>query len=139
MELEYPSVREQERSRFDSTIAFFSLSPRELTTAYRYQQLRDRLVELDDRRQQRRRRLDQLRQLQRLLEPFSNPQWSIQPNLITRDGELAQELEKMRMLVARVGGRIGQKKQSGNQSEAEFPSYPVWPDQKLAALFDMDS
>ena len=139
MELEYPSVREQERSRFDSTIAFFSLSPRELTTAYRYQQLRDRLVELDDRRQQRRRRLDQLRQLQRLLEPFSKPQRSIQPNLITRDGELAQELEKMRMLVARVGGRIGQKKQSGNQSEAEIPSYPVWSDQKLAALFDMDS
>lgn len=44
----------------------------------------------------------------------------------------------MRMLVARVGGRIGQRKQSGNQSEAENISYPVGSDQKLAALLDMD-
>ncbi|KAJ5127010.1 hypothetical protein N7448_007789 [Penicillium atrosanguineum] len=70
----------------------------------RYQQLRERLASLDQQRQQRQRRLDQLRHLQRLTEPFKDPQKNIQPNLVTRDGELIQELENMRMLVARVGG-----------------------------------
>ena len=104
----------------------------------RYRQLRERLVELDSQRQQRQRRLDQLQQLQRLLEPFAEPQQNIQPNLITRDGELVQELEKMGMLVARVGGRIGQKKRPRGNSEAGNASYPTGSDQKLEALLDMD-
>ncbi|KAF9883732.1 hypothetical protein FE257_003024 [Aspergillus nanangensis] len=102
----------------------------------RYQELRERLLELDNRRQQRQRRLDQLRRLQRLLEPFQSPQTHVQPNLVTRDGELVQELEKMRSLVARVGGRINQG-QRNSESHEDSPSYPLRPDQKLEALFDM--
>ncbi|EYE92406.1 kinetochore subunit FTA4 family protein [Aspergillus ruber CBS 135680] len=106
----------------------------------RYRQLRERLTELNEQRQQRQRRLDELRRLQRLLEPFLEPQRNIQPNLITRDGELAQELEKMRMLVARVGGRIGQKKGPSDGSlQTENVSYPTRSDQKLEALLDLDS
>ncbi|GAB1201872.1 hypothetical protein APSETT445_000464 [Aspergillus pseudonomiae] len=104
---------------------------------YRYQELRERLVTLDDQRQQRRRRLEQLRRLQRLLEPFQEPQQNIQPNLITRDGELVQELEKMRMLVARVGGRIQHSKKRGNSQE-DPTSYQLDSDQKLEALLDMN-
>ncbi|KAI9038802.1 kinetochore subunit FTA4 family protein [Aspergillus affinis] len=102
----------------------------------RYQQLRERLIGLDKRRQQRQRRLDQLRQLQHLLEPFQEPQENIQPNLVTRDGELMKELEKMRMLVARVGGRIHQTERPGNDQE-NTATYSLGSDQKIAALFDM--
>lgn len=93
-------------------------------------------MSLDDQRQQRRQRLDQLRRLQDLLEPFGNPQENIQPNLVKRDGELVQELEKMRMLAARVGGRIERNKaMSFNQGSQDGPL--VDSDQKLAALMDM--
>lgn len=102
---------------------------------HRYQELRQKLVDYDQKRQQRQQHLEQLRHLQRLLEPYQDPQKDIQPNLITRDGELVQELEKMRMLVARVGGRIAQqKKGSGLREEQEY----LLPGskRKLEALLD---
>lgn len=42
-----------------------------------------------------------------LLEPFKDPQTNIQPNIVTRDSKLAQEIEKNRELAIRVGVRIG--------------------------------
>ncbi|KAL4873759.1 hypothetical protein BDV12DRAFT_52813 [Aspergillus spectabilis] len=102
----------------------------------RYKRLRERLASLDNLRQQRQRRLDQLRQLQRLLEPFREPQTNVQPNLVTRDGELARELEKMRMLVARVSGRIA-RSQTDNEGGNDA-SYVLGSEQKLAALLDMN-
>jgi hypothetical protein len=104
---------------------------------YRYKRLRERLANLDNQRQQRQRRLDQLRLLQRLLEPFREPQTNVQPNLVTKDGELVQELEKMRMLVARVSGRIAQS-QAANNDDRDEVSYVLDTEQKLAALLDMD-
>jgi hypothetical protein len=77
-----------------------------------------------------------LQHLQRLLEPFKDPPKDIQPNLITRDGELVQELEKMRMLVARVGGRIAQQKRSSEIPETHDYSLPG-SDQRLEALMEM--
>lgn len=47
-----------------------------------------------------------MRQLQHCLLPFKQPLENIQPNLVTKDGELAQELERMKVLMARVGGKI---------------------------------
>lgn len=104
--------------------------------SYRYQQLRERLIGLDNRRQQRQRRLDQLRQLQHLLEPFQEPQENIQPNLVTRDGELMQELEKMRMLTARVGGRIHSRPRP-DSSQERTATYSLGSNQKIEDLFDM--
>ena len=101
-----------------------------------YRQLREQLTALDMRRQQRQRRLDQLQHVQRLLEPFEDPQKDIQPNLITKDGELVQELDKMRMLVARVGGRIAQQKGSIGLPENTDYSLPG-SDRRLAELMDM--
>lgn len=50
-----------------------------------------------------------------------------------------QEIEKMRMLVARAAGRISQRKQSDRSPDVEgTSSYPVGSDQKLDALLDMD-
>ncbi|KAJ5627991.1 hypothetical protein N7490_010219 [Penicillium lividum] len=101
----------------------------------RYQRLRDRLTSLDQQRQQKQRRIDQLQHLHRLLEPFKEPQVDIQPNLVTRDGELAQEIEKMRMLVARVNSRISQQKPSSIQGD-EY----ILPgsDRQLEALMDTE-
>lgn len=103
---------------------------------YRYQRLRDRLAKLDQQRQQKQRRIDQLQHLNRLLEPFKEPQVAIQPNLVTRDGELTQELEKMRMLMARVSGRISQQKPRQTQGGEEY----LLPgsDQRLEALMDTE-
>ncbi|KAJ5633895.1 hypothetical protein N7528_001737 [Penicillium herquei] len=103
----------------------------------RYQHFRERLASLDQQRQRRQRRLDQLRHLHRLLEPFDNPQTDIQPNLVTRDGDLAQELERMRMLVARVGGRISQQEPKERVQGEEQYLLPG-SDQKLEALMDVD-
>ncbi|KAJ5664148.1 hypothetical protein N7507_004879 [Penicillium longicatenatum] len=102
----------------------------------RYQRLRDRLASLDQQRQQKQRRIDQLQHLHRLLEPFKEPQVAIQPNLVTRDGELAQELEKMRMLLARVSGRISQMKPSQTQGGEEY----LLPgsDRRIEALMDTE-
>lgn len=93
-------------------------------------------MNLDSRRQQRQHRLGQLRQLQQLLGPFADPQKNIQPNLITRDGELGQELDKMRMLVARVGGRISQGKRKREDNESNT-KYSLGSKNKLEALLDM--
>lgn len=73
--------------------------------------------------------------MQQLLEPFREPQKNIQPNLVTRDGELVQELDKMRMLVARVGGRVEQGKKKLGAQEQDKPYLGC--DQKLDALLDM--
>lgn len=104
---------------------------------HRYQQLRQDLVDGDRRRQQKQQYLEQLRHLQRLTEPFKNPQNDVQPNLITRDGELIQELEKMRMLVARVGGRIAQQKKDIDTHENLEYLLPG-SKRKLDALLDLD-
>lgn len=80
--------------------------------------------------------MEQLQHLQRLLEPFEEPQKNIQPNLVTRDGELVQELDKMRMLVARLGGRIAQQKKSSDSQGSHDYTFPG-SDRKLDALLDM--
>jgi hypothetical protein len=77
--------------------------------------------------------------MQRLLGPFKDPQNDIQPNLVTRDGELVQELEKMRMLAARVGGRVSQQKQGrfNTQESQEYLLPGSGP--RIGALLDTES
>lgn len=104
---------------------------------HRYQQIRKDLVDGDQRRQEKQQYLEQLRHLQRLTEPFKDPQNHVQPNLVTRDGELIQELEKMRMLVARVGGRIAQQKKDIDPHENLEHLLPG-SKRKLDALLDLD-
>ncbi|KAK2764371.1 hypothetical protein FQN54_009065 [Arachnomyces sp. PD_36] len=102
----------------------------------RYAELFSRLTELDARRQSQQRRLAQYKQLKSLLEPFQDPQNNIQPNLVTRDGELGQELDRMRILVATVSSRIGEggpRNESKEQQALELAD----PDKKLAAVLDM--
>lgn len=82
-----------------------------------YRELRERLETLTAERERQYMRLVQYRQFKTLLQPFENAQENIQPNLVTRDGDLAKELDRTRMLLARVTGRIVEmpKARTGNQ------------------------
>ncbi|KAJ5578263.1 uncharacterized protein N7459_007227 [Penicillium hispanicum] len=130
--LYWSSVNQESRSK-----AAFSYGIEKTADLSRhiYQELRERLASLDQQRQQRQRRLDQLQHLQRLIEPLQQPQQNIQPNLVTRDGELVQEIEKMRMLVARVGGRVSQQKKSGHIQQGQEYLLPG-SDRRLEALLN---
>lgn len=80
--------------------------------ARRYADLAARLRDLSAAREQAAARVRRLRDMQRGLAPFratgpgpgSLPQ--LQRNLVTKDGELEKELERTRILMARVGDRV---------------------------------
>ncbi|KAI0454317.1 kinetochore Sim4 complex subunit Fta4 [Xylaria acuta] len=113
--------------------------PQEATShpleARRYAELAESLTTLSAKRQEALERVTRLRRMAALLAPFestsssssSSPQAnadssssssqtaisSVQENLITRNGEIERELEKMRLLLARVAGRVAQLPQKG--------------------------
>lgn len=64
------------------------------------------LRELNERRRVLRDRVQRYKALQEALAPFKEPINCVQENLCVRNGELEGELERMRMLVARVQGRV---------------------------------
>lgn len=89
--------------------------------AKRYEEFAARLSTLANARAQARARLAHLRRAHAALRPFaatdhqeaaspeqssSAPSNAIQQNLITRDGDVERELARMRVLLARVSGRI---------------------------------
>jgi hypothetical protein len=104
--------------------------------AARYKDLYDRLVSLAEQRDQQQQRLERYKQLQTLLEPFTNAQENVQPNLVTRDGELGKELERMRILLARVTGRVSEMKDQGLVSHSDGTT-AVSNEQKLATVMDL--
>jgi hypothetical protein len=104
--------------------------------ATRYKGLYDRLTSLAEQRDQQQQRLERYKQLQTLLEPFTNAQENVQPNLVTRDGELGKELERMRILLARVTGRVSEMKDQGLVSHSDGTA-AVSNEQKLAAVMDL--
>ncbi|KAF3482541.1 uncharacterized protein GIQ15_05300 [Arthroderma uncinatum] len=102
----------------------------------RYDLLRGRLIKLDAERKKREDRLLQYKRLKRLLEPFEDPMNTIQPNLATRDGQLGAELDRMRMLLAKVASKVGRAQNLNSTSEQE--TEPVMDaEEKLARLLDM--
>ncbi|KAI1136250.1 kinetochore Sim4 complex subunit Fta4 [Hypoxylon sp. FL0543] len=90
--------------------------------AHRYADLAASLISLSARRREGRARLDRLRRMRTLLSPLTSGPHSqndeagrggsgidkVQPNLVARDGELEKELERMRVLLVRVAGRVAQ-------------------------------
>ncbi|PGH17571.1 hypothetical protein AJ80_04749 [Polytolypa hystricis UAMH7299] len=101
----------------------------------RYQELHQRLVELEDQRRQQQKKLAQYKQLKALLEPFQDPQMNIQPNLVTRDSQLSDEIDKMRMLVAKVTSRV-QEAQKSNVGVEQQSMEELDPDAKLSNLLE---
>lgn len=106
------------------------------TASTRYTALYDRLTTLGEQRDRQQQRLARYKQLHTLLEPFTNAQEKIQPNLVTRDGELGRELERMRILLARVTGRVQEMKDAGGVVGSDSTG-ALSNEQKLAAVMDL--
>lgn len=100
--------------------------------AKRYSELVERLQGLSARREAVEARTRRLRKMKALLAPFdadAGPAATaaggagVQENLVTRDGEVERELERMRMLLARVGdkvARVREREGSGGDEEDLF-------------------
>ncbi|KAK3327774.1 kinetochore complex Fta4 of Sim4 subunit, or CENP-50-domain-containing protein [Cercophora scortea] len=83
--------------------------------AGRYSDLVGQLQGLAAQKEEAAARVARLRRMQALLRPFTAVAESngpgdagIQENLVTRNGEVETELQRMRMLLARVSGRVSQ-------------------------------
>lgn len=105
--------------------------------ASEYQELRGRLLEMSQKRDELKRRVAQYQQLQKALDPLQDPVANIQPNLVSRDGELSQELDRMRVLMARVSAGLADVvgrpvSKDLNQSSTESTTNT----QKLARLME---
>ncbi|KZF19638.1 hypothetical protein L228DRAFT_250685 [Xylona heveae TC161] len=96
----------------------------------RYQELRERLFELSTQRQAQRQRFEHYKQLQKLVEPFRNAHENVQPNLVTRDGELGKELDKMRIFMARVTGKLADVRNNDIEDEVQMSN----TEEKLAGI-----
>ena len=107
--------------------------------ATEYKELRDRLCELSQKRDALKQLVAQYQHLRKLLEPLADPQTTVQPNLTTRDGELSRELDRMRMLLTRVTGRISEvEKEPARKEGIPHDTRPTTNGrQKLAQLMDM--
>lgn len=90
----------------------------------------ERLKGLDAQRRELRERVRGYRALKEILTPLDGVGENVQPNLVTRDGELEKELERMRLLVARVRGRVETfpERKKGGDGEGK----------DVGADFDMD-
>lgn len=102
---------------------------------FRYETLRYRLKQVDIERKETLQKAAQYAQLQKLVEPFKNPKTNIQPNLVTRDGQLGAELDRMRVLLAKVGSRIGELKVLASPVEEQYRMLD--PKAKLDAVLDL--
>jgi hypothetical protein len=67
----------------------------------RFKELQQRLVELNEKRAEARKRLENHKRLKELVDMFGEDA-GVQENLVGRNGEVEMELEKMRRLMARV-------------------------------------
>ncbi len=76
--------------------------------AKRYADTVARLGELSARRKELRQRVDRLRSLKASIAPLDTADGRIQDNLVTRNGPVETELERMRVLLARVAGRVSE-------------------------------
>ena len=95
-----------------------------------------RLQSLVERRQALQKKLDQYRHIQQLLQPLQDPQESIQPKLVTRDGPLGEELNKSRTLNIRVAGGVARVKGRtfDDDEDGDEDAIMVDDSQKLAEL-----
>lgn len=87
--------------------------------ARRYEELVSRVQALAAREQEARARVRRLRRVREMLAPFGGGGGGVQENLVTRDGEVERELERMRMLLARVGGKVARLREGGGGGEGE--------------------
>ena len=99
---------------------------------------------MNEQRRERLSRLEQIKALEEAVAPFRDPKVNVQPNLMAGkgDGELERELEKMKVLGARLIGRLRERRkrlveERDRQSERERESGEVDVERKLDAVMRM--
>jgi hypothetical protein len=70
--------------------------------AQKYKDLQQRLAELNERRKQARERVEGYKAFKEVLDLLAGEEAGLQENLVTKNGEVEEELEKMRRLMLRV-------------------------------------
>jgi predicted transcriptional regulator len=70
--------------------------------AQKYTELQQKLSELNEKRKQARRRVERYKAFKGVLDLLAGEEAGLQENLVTRNGEVEEELEKMRRLMLRV-------------------------------------
>lgn len=105
-----------------------------LEEAAKYQELQRKLVELHTKRKAAREKLEQYKAAKKLLEPFRGEDAGLQENLVTKNGEVEKELERMRMLMLRVErGVMGlEEKDNGDEMDIDVSDDEQT---RLSALF----
>lgn len=92
------------------------------TESHRYEAQASRLSALSDERRERRARVARLRRMRDALRPFETSlgeEGAVQESLLTRGGRLEGELERMRVLLARVAGRVAEGTSGGGEEVGE--------------------
>lgn len=76
--------------------------------AKRYAEAVENLASLNEQRRELRARVERLRRMKATVDPLRTEDGvsGLQENLITRNGDVEKELERMRMLLVRVAGRV---------------------------------
>ena len=106
-------LEQEEADDTDETTPHFSHSE-----SQQYHDLRLRLIQLAAQRDEKLQKLQRYQKLQVLLRPYEKPESNVQPNLVQKDGEMAEELARLRVLCARIAGRVDgwdRQKQKGDQ------------------------
>ncbi|KAM0274415.1 hypothetical protein ACHAQH_007853 [Verticillium albo-atrum] len=116
-------------------------SPQEIDAlpmeAKRYADRVSTLITLAARRKQARERIERLRRFEKGIQLFraDSDGLGLQENLVTRGGEVERELERMRMLLVRVSGRIASLPEP-NHSGTEVRSPTELEKDKVGRLLD---
>lgn len=81
-----------------------------------YERTFQRLRTLSERREALQRKIDAYKVFHESVAPFKEAKHNVQPNLVTRDGPLVEEMSKSRELSVRVGARIGSLMEKENDT-----------------------
>lgn len=89
--------------------------------AQRYAEAVQQLASLNNQRKEIKQRVERLRRLKATVDPLQTTEGGagVQENLVTRNGPVEKELEKMRMLLVRVSGRVGSLPQARTKKEED--------------------
>ena len=74
--------------------------------AERFTELSTHLKSLKERKEEMRAKIERYKALKKQLEPLNEASRVVQENLCTKNSAVEEELTKMRMLIARVNGRL---------------------------------
>lgn len=110
--------------------------------AEEYEALVQRLTELTEQRRQLRLRVQRLRRMEASVKPLSATEDNnVQDNLVTKNGPVEQELEKMRALLARVAGQVAElpDQPANNRSRSRTSSTVDFGDMTKARKRNLDN